>query len=51
MADFQADLNALLQHLDQLIARIDAELKRLMTRQPERQAAYRRLQTIVGVGP
>lgn len=51
VADFQADLNALLQHLDQLIARIDAELKRLMTLQPERQAAYRRLQTIVGVGP
>lgn len=34
-----------------MIARIDAELKRLMTLQPERQAAYRRLQTLVGVGP
>lgn len=51
VTDFQADLNALLQHLDQLIARIDAELNRVMTRQPERQAAHRRLQTIVGVGP
>lgn len=34
-----------------MIARIDAELNRVMTLQPERQAAYRRLQTLVGVGP
>jgi transposase len=51
VADFQEDLNVLLQHLDQLIARIDAELNRVMTMRPERQAAHRRLQTLVGVGP
>ena len=51
LAGFQADLGLLLGRLDQLIARIDAQLDTLIAARPECHAAHQRLQTIVGVGP
>lgn len=47
----QSELKATLQHLEQLIDRLDAHRDQLTAQCPERQAAQERLKTIIGVGP
>jgi transposase len=49
--EFAAELKALQERLDQLLARIDAKVKTLIEASGERKQDYARLRKIAGVGP
>jgi transposase len=50
LSGFAAEINALRQRLDQLLARLDAKVKTLIEASTERKQDYARLRKIAGVG-